>query len=165
MVWIILIALAAVGIGLFFASNGLGILGWILIIGGFIFVFILVGGAIGKAKDKMPKKTTTYSSSSYSSSSSSSNAYSYGSNVRDEVKYGLRNLSGIYWGDVDYSTSGDEISITVHYKMKNNGYNYCASESDVGDAIGNAVRSAIKKTGCPYDVSYYATCDEIYTNI
>ncbi|MCR4880267.1 MAG: hypothetical protein K5906_04865 [Bacilli bacterium] len=165
MVWIILIALAVVGLGLFFLSWGVGVIGWIFIIGGVIFVCVLVGGGIGKIKDSMPKKTTTYTPSKYSSSSGSNDTYQYEGKMRDEVKYNLRNLSGIYWGSVDSSSSGDEISITVHYSMKNNGYNYCASESDVGDAIGNAVRSAIKKTGCPYSVNYYATCDEVYTNI
>lgn len=161
----IIIALAVVGVGLYFMSSGVGLLGWILIIGGGIFVIVVLAADFGKIKSKMPKKTyTPSSSSSYSdSSSSSSDISSYASEVTDYVKYNHRSLSDIYWQDFDYSYSGDTIKITVHYTKKDNGYNYVASDSDVLDAIGSAVSSAIKKCNCPYDVEYSVICDDVYT--
>ena len=165
----ILAALAVVGLGLYFMSNGIGILGGILIIGGTIFVLVMFFGGVNKAKSKIaPPSKPSYSgksSSEHSYNSSSESASDYAYKIANEVKYGIRSLSSIYWGSVDSSSSGDKISITMHYSMKNNGYNYVASERDVFDAVGNAVSTAMKKTSCPYNVSYQIVCDEVYTNM
>lgn len=167
MIPIIIIGLAVVGVGLYFLSSGIGLLGWILIIGGGIFALVILCADYGKIKVKVktrPSKSSTYSYSS-SSSSSSSDISSYASEIRDYVKFNVRSLSGIYWEDVDESYSGDTIYITAHYKKKDSGYNYVVSDRDVMDAVGSAVSSAISKHKCPYDVSYDIVCDEVYTSI
>lgn len=166
MLYIIIIALTVVGVGLAVISNGGGAFGWIILIVGALVVFGFVGGFIGKAKEKLPKKPSSSSySSDYSSysSSSSSDIDSAASDIASDTKMYLKDLSDVYWEDVDWSTTSKRITITVHYTIKDNGYNYHASQRDIDNAIDAAVSKASRN--CKFSVSARSVCDEIYSGM
>jgi len=115
-----------------------------------------------------------YSSSSNYNSSSSSNSNNYTSNpysssqpdtytmaysLASEVERDLNSSMPYhtYINNASYSWSSNKVILEIHYSCKSD-----ASISSIKDAVKNAVRRAMNKWSCPYEVEYALSCDEVY---
>lgn len=112
--------------------------------------------------------SSNYNSNSYSNSNNySSNSYSSNEHDTYTMAYSLaseveRDLNSsmpyhCYMNNASYSWSSNKVILEIHYSCESD-----ASIPSIKDAVKNAVRRAMNKWSCPYEVEYSLSCDDVY---